>query len=583
VARRLKAGGSADPVTAYAHGVGDRTILAGPMVRLACARHLKDLDEGPGRGLRWDLASALRAIEFFKDVLVFPDGDRAGQPFVLEPWQKFIVGSLFGWKGPDGNRRFRLAYAETAKGNGKSPLVAGIGIYGLTADGEPGAEIFSAATTRDQAKIVWGDADKMRAASLPLRRLIRRTVNNLAVESTGSFFRPISADASKLDGFRGHMVIVDEVHEHPNAFVIDKMRASFKGRKQPLLLLITNSGYDRNSVCWQYHHYSRQVLEGIIQNDALFAYVCELDEGDDWRDEAVWPKVNPNLGVSVTHKYLREQVQEALDIPAKENIVVRLNFCVWTEQSVRAINMAAWDQGGFDAVRPKTIRQSIDEMATALHGRRCFGGLDLARVCDLSAFVLLFPPEDTDEPWKVLGRFWVPQDDILTRSKRDRVPYDVWTREKYLIPTPGNTTDYSFIEHEILQLAGQYDIQEIAFDRTFAGEIVQNLMSEFGPEGQNGPQMVQFGQGFLSMAAPTAELLRLVKAGQLWHGGHPVLRWNASNFCVATDPAGNLKPDKARSTERIDGIVALCNALGRAMVQAKPEPSVYETRGVLVL
>lgn len=567
---------AADPVEAYALSVRDGKIVAGPLVRLACSRHLADLREGHKRGLKWDWAAGKRAIGFFPDVLRLAEGEHAGKPFDLQPWELFVVGSLFGWKGSDGYRRFRTCYAEIGKGNGKSPLAAGIGIYGLMADGEAGAEVYSAATTRDQAKIVWGDAKKMVDASPALSGRIDQTVNNLAYPHTMSFFRPVSADASKLDGFRPHFVIADEVHEHPNALVIDKMRAGFKGRRQPLLVEITNSGFDRHSICWQHHEYSAKVLEGTIENDAWFAYICALDEGDDWTDERVWLKANPNLGISVTLKYLRGEVKEALEIPARQNIVRRLNFCEWTEQSVRAIDMATWNLGGpAPSMAWPEVAKGLEQAEQELRGRKCFGGLDLARVNDLSSFELLFPPIVDQEPWKLLSRFWVPEDDIMQRARRDRVPYDAWRDHGFLIATAGNTTDYAFIGAQVLKDSRQFDIREIAFDRTFAGEIVQTLMSE-------GLTMVEFGQGFISMAAPTAELMRMIKARILRHYGHPVLRWNASNLAVATDPAGNMKPDKSKSVERIDGISAICNALGRALVDVTASPY-SDGRGILVV
>ncbi len=307
------------------------------------------------------------------------------------------------------------------------------------------------------------------------------------------------------------------------------------------------------------------MLEGTIEADSWFGYVCALDEGDDWRAESVWLKANPNLGVSVTWKYLREQVAEAVEMPPKQNIVRRLNFCEWTEQSVRAIDVEQWTRGGPPAGSSyQQINAALSELEDSLSGRECRGGVDLAKVNDLSAFVMIFPPDD-DDIWRVLCRFWVPDDDIIQRSRRDRVPYDTWRDHGFLFATPGNTTDYDFIKAQIIKDASRFDIREIAFDRTFAGEIVQALMAE-------NIDMVQFGQGFMSMAAPTSELLRLVKAGKLLHGGHPVLRWCASNLAVATDPAGNLKPDKSKSSERIDGISALCNALGRSMAAVDESP-----------
>lgn len=552
-----------DQATAYARAVVAGKIVAGKPIILACKRHLRDLKAARVLGLTWRRASGQQAIEFFRDVLVLEDG----RPFVLEDYQAFIVGSLFGWYAGD-YRRFRDAYVEMGKGSGKSPLAAGIGLYGLIADGEPAAEVYSAATTQDQARIVWKDADRMVSQSEELKDCIKQEAACLTYTSgqgVESVFRPVSSEHRGLDGKRVHIGLIDELHEHPNALVVDKIRAGTKRRRNALVFRITNSGYDRHSVCWNEHEYSLKVLEGTIDNESWFAFVCALDDGDSWQDEDVWPKTNPGLAVGLPPvSYLREQVASAVGMPSKENIVRRLNFCEWTEQSVRAIPMDEWDK--------KSAAAPID--VAALKGRRCYGGLDLARVADLSAFDLIFPPL-ADEPWIVLCWFWVPEDDIQRRALKDRVPYDVWAREGYIKPTPGNTTDFGFIEAKVLELAGLYEIVEVGFDRTFAGEIVQALMSE-------GVRMVEVGQGFLSMAAPTAEMLRLVKAGELQHGGNPVLRWNASNLAVATDAAGNMKPDKERSVEKIDGLVALCNALSRVGKAGPVEtPSIYRTRGLI--
>jgi phage terminase large subunit-like protein len=548
---RQKKAAAADRATAYARAVTAGKIVAGPWVRLACGRHLRDLKEGKKRGLKWRADVAEEAIEFFHEMLVLEDG----RPFKLEPFQCFIIGCIFGWYGDDGFRRFRTAYCEMGKGSGKSPLAAGVGHKGFIADGEPAPEIYVAATMREQAKIVFTDAVRMVDASEELKELISIQVGSLTIPAQHAVYRPVSAEHRGLDGLRVHMGLIDELHEHPSPLVVDKIRAGTKGRRNALIFEITNSGWDRHSVCWNHHEYSLKVLEGVIENDSWFAYVCALDEGDDWKDEKVWLKANPGLGVTLPAKYLREQVAEAVGMPSKENLVRRLNFCEWTEQSIRAIPMHEWDKPEMTApIDPASLR-----------GRPCFGGLDLARVSDLSAFALLFPPVVAAELWKVMLWFWVPEADIVQRSLRDRVPYDVWKRQGHIIATPGNTTDYGFIEAKIIDLSSIYQIREIAFDRTFAGEIVQSLMSE-------GLVMKEFGQGFLSMATPTAEMLRMVKAGELQHGGNPVLRFCASNLSVATDPAGNMKPDKERSSEKIDGIVAICNALGRAVVRQKEPP-----------
>jgi len=555
-------------VAAYAKAVSAGTILAGRPVHLACARHLRDLDEGHQRGLWFDDKAAAHVLDFFPRFLRLAEGAFAGQPFRLEPWQQFIVGSLFGWKGKDGHRRFRTAYIEVGKGNGKSPLAAGVGLYGLLCDDEPGAELYSAAVTRDQARILFTDAKKMAQASPALAKKLLITENNIADLESRSYFRPVSSEARALDGKRVHVALIDEIHEHRSALVVDKMRAGTKGRRQALIFEITNAGYDRHSVCWQHHEYSLKILEGVVEDDGWFAFLCQLDPCepcrvagllmpsdtcetcDDWRDPKVWPKANPNLGVSVPERYLAELVREAEGMPSKQNIVKRLNFCLWTESATRWLPSDQWAACG-GPVDPEALR-----------GRTCYGGLDLATTTDLAAFVLLFPPEGEDPTWAVLPRVWVPAETIERRSRLDRVPYDVWAREGFLEATEGNVVDYDVIRERIRQDAETYRIAEIGFDRWNASQLVAQLQ-------QDGATLVPIGQGFQSMNAPSKEFEKLIAQGALRHGNHPILVWCASNVCVEQDAAGNIKPSKRKSAERIDPIVALVMALDRAMRQGE--------------
>jgi phage terminase large subunit-like protein len=533
--RRTRGPGTPDPVRAYAEAVVRGRVVAGLLVRQACRRHLDDLRHGAGRGLVWRQDRADFALGLF-GFLRLP----SGQPFTLHPSQQFIVGSLFGWHMADGGRRFRTAYVEEAKGNGKTPMAAGIGIIGLLE--RSASEVYTAGVTADQAGYLFRDAAGMTEASPALSSRIDVGAHNLSIAATSSFMRPVSSEHHGLDGKRVHMALIDEIHEHRTPLVVEKMRAGTKGDDSALILEITNSGYDRNSVCWQHHEYSRQVLAGVVANDSWFAYVAQLDEGDDWTDEAVWPKANPLLGVTVTPRYLREQVQEALDMPAKQALVQRLNFCVWTEASVGAIEMSRWDAEACMA-EPR-----IDP------GDEVYGGLDLAATMDISAFVLL--REDEDGWIDVLARFWVPEEGIALRSRRDHVPYEQWAREGWITATPGNVTDYDRIREDIRELAETYAIREIGYDRWNATQLVTQL-------GSDGATMVPVGQGYASMSAPTKEWLARIASGRVRHGGNPVLRWMAANLVVEQDPAGNLKPSKAKSTERIDGQAAAITALSR--------------------
>ena len=313
-----------DPATAYALAVTSGQVVAGRLVRLACERHLRDLETAAERGLVWRPDLAAKVERFFR-LLRLPDGAAAGKPFILQPWQQFVIGSLFGWLRLDGTRRFRYAYVSVARANGKSPMAAGVGLYGLMADGESGAQVYSAATTRDQAKVIFGDADHMRERSPGFSERIVKTVNNLAYLPTGSYFRPLSAEAKTMDGLRVHMALVDEIHEHPNGDVLSKLRTGMKS-SQPLLFMITTAGFDRLTVCWEEDDNSVRVLEQLIDNDAYFAYVARPDEDDEWTDEACWPKANPSLGVTVRIDTLREECELAKQIPGQQNPFKRLRL-----------------------------------------------------------------------------------------------------------------------------------------------------------------------------------------------------------------------------------------------------------------
>lgn len=547
-----------DPVTDYARKVTSGKIVAGPYVRAACQRHLDDLKKGEKRGIFWDKEKALHGINFFPQTLRLAEGKHAGRPFELEPSQKFIVGSLFGWRGKDGARRFRTAYIEEGKGNGKTPLAAGVGLYGLAADQERGAEIYAAAVTRDQAGIMFRDATQMVDASPALSKRIDKTAHNLAYISTQSFFRPVSSEGRSLDGKRVHMALIDEIHEHRTPVVVDKMRAGTKGRRQALIFEITNSGYDRETICYYHHEYSIKVVTGAIQNDSWFAYVCALDEGDDWRDRKVWPKANPLMGVSVTKKYLEEQVLEAEGMPAKQGVVKRLNFCIWTEGQTQWIRPEIWKKNG-EAVK-----------AEDLAGKEAFGGLDLSSKNDLSALVLAIPIE---VGWAILCWFWLPGDGLGERELRDGVPYVAWKEKGFLKTTPGAAVDYAWIAEELLQVAEDYDIKGIAFDR-WGMNVLKRHLDEAGvryyvrekeDDKGEGIAFIPHGQGYKDMSPAVTALEDALLQGKLRHGMNPILTWNASNAELMQDPAGNRKLIKGKNPgKRIDGIVALAMAMSLA-------------------
>ncbi len=554
------------PAKQYIEDVLSGKLPACKWVKAACQRHLDDLKHGYERGLRFDEDAAQLVIDFF-GLLKHSKGKWAGQIIELEPWQQFIVWVLFGWKRADHTRRFRTAYLEVARKNGKTTLAAGIGLYLMVADGEPGAEIYAAATKLDQAKILFNEAERMVKASPSLRKKIRSVVNNLSILDTATKFEPLGRDRNTMDGLNVHGGLIDELHAHPDGGVYGVIQTATGAREQPLMLSITTAGFSQTSFCYEQHRYVEQLLEGVLENDSYFGIIFALDrdeqtgEMEDWRNESVWIKPNPNLNISKYLENMRDKARVALDIPSELNEFLTKELNVWTNALTAWLSPSKWAACG----------GMVD--GDGLRGRTCYGGLDLATTTDICAMALCFPPQADGDPYQLLMRFWVPQDAMLKRSRRDHVPYDAWVRQGYITAVPGEVIDYDYIYAQVDEDAQKYDIQEIAFDRWGATQVYQRLEDKR-------MTMVQFGQGYVSMSAPTKELEKLVLSRRLAHGGNPVLAWMASNVIIASDPAGNVKPDKGKSTEKIDGIVAAIMALDRA---TRHVPSVYSERGILEL
>ncbi len=751
----------AEEATAYARSVVAGETIAGGWVRKACARHLRDLEHGPARGLRFDLAAAGRAIHFMQSVKHYK-GEWAGKPLQLEPWQKFIVGSLFGWLRADGTRRFRVAYVEIPRKNGKSLLAAAIGLLLAHFDGEGGAEVYAAATKRDQAKIVWGDARAMVLASPSLKQRIGITggqtgVGSLYRQDLNSKFQPLGADADSMDGLNVHGAIVDELHAHKTRNLWDVLQTATGARRQPLIVAITTAGFNRHSVCYEQHHYGCQLLDEVFEDDTFFAFIATIDDqpheelfhssravqymvkyctcqprevastlsfaqatqierqwheafaravttgfygnatpstgvgrfnrpstgqretasgstntiargssetpnpsaranesgstdsplpdtsvsllsrvggvpsaelsqriwswittmhqewcedssaaiatlpsvfsetlrqvcsahsntcsvhranltgltlsahvpGDDWTDPDTWRKANPNYGVSVKVDDLERKCEKAKQLPAEQNAFLRLHLNVWTEQETRWIDMELWDANAGELTH--------EEMLEALKGRECYAGVDLSSTRDLTAIELIFP--DDDGGADILSFPFIPKDNMQQRVERDRVPYDVWVKQGFLEATEGNVIDHQRIRTRLGELAEDYVIREVGYDPFTATQFSLGIQDD-------GLTAVPVRQGFLTLSEPTKAFERLLLGGKLRHGGHPVLRWAVGNVSVRTDPAGNIKPDKERSPERIDPFAAAVNAMARVIVQPDDGPSVYETRGALWL
>ncbi len=608
----------ADPATDYARGVVSGEIIAGPHVRDACARHLRDIEHGPARGLFWDTTAAGRVYRYFRTVLRLSGGDHEGKPFELHPSQAFIVGSIFGWKRADGTRRFRTVFIEEGKGNGKTPKAAGIGHYMTGADDEPRAETYAAATDKEQAGILFRDAVSMGKQSPGLMKRITFSGGdgreyNIAYLESGSFFRPISSESSGKgkSGFRPHCALLDEIHEHPTNAMVEFLRAGTKGRRQALIFMITNSGVDRTSVCFEYHTYACQVAAGDRQDDSFFGYVCALEDGtregypeeDPFTDPVdpelgyprSWLKANPLLGVTFKPSYLEEQVTAAKGMPSKESIVRRLNFCQWVDAASPWIDGDLWRAC------------EVQDWKEPPSGRPCVLALDLSKKRDLTALACAWPD---GESFDAEVMFWTPAETLAERENADRAPYQMWVKGGHMEAVPGRSIDYAYVAKTVAGLTGSRTVSALAFDQWNIDDFqsaldkagVDSWIAEWEPKTERwvevdkkqpgeGLMLLRHGQGFsggasdstLWMPRSIGAIEDAVLKGRLRVKYNPVLRWNSASAVLASDATDNRKWEKRKSTGRIDGIVALSMAIGAATAAPTPEESVYASGGIFTL
>jgi phage terminase large subunit-like protein len=567
-------------------------IIAGPHVRNACRRHLDDLKQGNARGLTWDLASAQKALGFFRDVLRLNGGQFEGRPFELHPSQQFIVGSIFGWKRADGSRRFRRAYIEIAKGNGKSPLLAGIGMWCLLADGEDRAEVYAAASKKEQAMVLFRDAVAMYEQSPALAARLTPSggnpVWNLADLKSGSFFRPISSDDGQ-SGPRPSCALVDEVHEHRNGTLLEMLERGFKWRRQPMLLMATNSGSDRQTVCWQEHQHAVRVSAGTREPDEAFTYVgealddeafgfvCALDPGDDpLESPACWVKANPLLGVTVQNDYLAGVVRQAKAIPGKLNNILRLHFCQWTEADT------AW------MARPALEACLAEYEPESEHaGSPVFIGVDLSATQDLTAMGFVVPTGTVQMPredgtlaslptFDAWVEAWTPGDTLMERSLRDNAPYDLWVKDGWLNAAPGRMVRFDFVAARLAELVGVFEIRALAYDsygfrKHFAPEM--DVLGVALPEVEH-PQggKKKGAQSGLWMPGSKLALEQLILERRIRFRRSPVLISAMMSAGMESDPFGNAWFSKRRAVNRIDALIALAMAVGAATA-SEPELS----------
>ncbi|WP_147565054.1 terminase large subunit [Clostridium tyrobutyricum] len=510
----------------------------------------------------FDEKKAEKVVKFINN-LKHTKGVWHGVPFDLLPWQDKIIRDIFGNVKENGFRQYNTAYVEIPKKNGKSEIAAAIALYLTCADNEWGAEVYGCAADRQQASIVFDVAVDMVDQCPALKKRIKPIISQkrLVYIPTGSYYQVLSSEAFSKHGLNVHGVIFDELHAQPNRELYDVMtKGSGDARMQPLFFLITTAGTDRNSICYEVHQKAEDILRGKKNDATFYPVIYGIKDEEDWSLEENWYKANPSLGHTIPIEKVRDAFNSAKENPAEENIFRQLRLNQWVKQSVRWMPMDVWNKCSFEV--------NIEK----LKGRECYGGLDLSSTNDITAFVLVFPPMTEDDKYYVLPFFWIPEDNLKLRVKRDHVPYDVWKKQGFLETTEGNVIHYAFIENFIDKLGTKFNIKEIAFDRWGAVQMVQNL------DGL-GFTVVPFGQGYKDMSPPTKELMKITLEQKIAHGGHPVLSWMMDNIFVRTDPAGNIKPDKEKSTEKIDGAVALIMALDRA-IRHESKESVYEKRGM---
>ena len=508
----------------------------------------------------FDQEAADKAVQYFT-LLKHHKGRWYGQPFVLEPWQEHeVVRPLFGWMRADGRRLYSECYLEVPRKNGKSTMSAGLAGKLAFADKEPGAEVYSAAADRDQAAIVFDGLKEMMAPSpgiFPPKRfeVFKRSIVD---RKWGRTYKVLSADVGTKHGLNAHGVVVDELHVQPNRDLVDVLATSMGSRTQPMFVSITTAGVGQENICFEKHDLTVRAadLEDETVEPFFLGIIYACPKEADWTDPAMWAMANPNLGVSVSIEFLAQECDRAKNVPAYQNTFRRLYLNQWTAQRDRWLDMTWWDKG----------KRAIQ----VLERDKCYGGLDLASTTDLAAFLKVVPKPYSGPrgEFHVVSDFWLPTDALQERERRDRVPYQHWIDEGLIHGTHGNVIDYDHITQTLKHSRDTYDLQEIGFDRWGATKLVQTMQ-------EMGLKVVPIGQGYASMSAPMKDLITIVMDCQIVHGGNPVLRWMADNVTVEMDPAGNIKPNKRKSTGRIDGIVALIMALDRAMREYQGS-SVYD-------
>ena len=548
----------------YARDVLSGDIIAGEYVRLSCERFMSDLKKSKTKAFpfKFDVEIAESVFDFFL-ILRHSKGEFAGKPIELALWQCFISGNIYGWvHKKTGLRRYATGYIQVAKKNGKSTKLAGLGIYGLVGDGEEGAEVYCAATKKDQARIIFDEALRMIKSSPDLRKYLDVFRNNISMPSTNSKFEPLSADADTLDGLNISMGIIDEPHAHKTRDVYDIVENGTSSRLQPLIISITTAGFNQFGIAKELYDYSVRILKGIITDDTFFPYIAQLDEDDDWTDETCWIKANPNLGVSVYIDDLRRKLEKAKNIPAAQENFKCKHLNIWTNAEKRWMDMDKWK-----ACLIKIISFSK---------RDCYCGVDLSTTIDLTSVTFEFPLEDGY--YAYISHSFMPEDRVDEATKRDGVPYRVWINQGFITETPGAVIDYEWIKSYIIKKSEVFNILEICIDPWNATQFGNDMDAE-------GFTVVDIRQGFATLSEPTKDIEKLVYEQKIIHYNNPVLTWAVNNAVARFDPAGNIKLDKSKSKFRIDPIISLVTAHVRGITyKHREDPSeVYKDRGMVIL
>ena len=550
----------------YARRVVAGTQPAAKSLFNACERALNDLETHSSNDSKYyyDEASANRVIKFF-GFLRHLKGPLANKPLELADWQLFIVSQLYGWKRRSDNyRRFRTAYVEVPRKSGKSTFCSGLTLYGLIADGENAAEVYAAATTRDQARIVFGDAQAMVKKSPQLLEHLKCHRSATLHDASGSKFEPLSSDAGSLEGRSPSFSVVDEVHVHKTSEIWDVLNVASGARAQPIIFAITTAGTNREGICYEIREYCLKVLDPNldVDDDTFFAAIWGIDEGDDWRDPEVWKKANPGYGISVFPDDLERMAKQAMESPSAETNFRTKRLNQWMSSSAAWISSHDWDATAGS-------RPPIEHFK----GKPCYIGLDLASVSDFASMAIIFVEDGKLYPYV---NHYLPEDTVANANGFIGNKYREWTNAGYITTTEGNITDLSYIEEDVLKAMSQFNVREIAYDAYGATQLSASLIDKGAP-------MVKFSQGIMSMSDPAKELEKAVKAKIIFHGGDPVLSWMMSNCVLYIDPNDNIKIKKEGEKNKIDGVIALVMALGRLKVNGGLVQNVYQKRGLRTL